>query len=42
MSPYLPMHLQIVNFDCKNYKVKWGYYYRNFIGNDPLPPFGTI
>ncbi len=25
MSSYLPMHLQIVDFDCKNYNVKCGY-----------------
>jgi hypothetical protein len=26
MSSYLPMHLQIVDFDCKNYNGKCGYY----------------
>jgi hypothetical protein len=26
MSSYLPMHLQIVDFECKNYNVKCGYY----------------
>jgi hypothetical protein len=25
MSSYLPMHLQIVNFNCTNYNVKCGY-----------------
>ncbi len=25
MSSYLPMHLQIVNFDCKSYNVKCEY-----------------
>ncbi len=25
MSLYLPMHLQILDFDCKNYNVKCGY-----------------
>jgi len=24
-SLYLPMHLQIVDFNCKNYNVKFGY-----------------
>jgi hypothetical protein len=42
-SLYLPMHLQIMDFNYKNYNVKCGYCNCEFFfGGSPLPPLWTI
>ncbi len=42
-SLYLPMHLQIMDFNYKKYNVKCGYYNCEvFFGGNPLLPLWTI